>query len=143
MWDNSQMRIWIHFAKAPIRVAFISRKRTTIKFKRQMLRVKLALSQEKAETKVMLSIYRKYTLRQASKEEMAVANQQFLDVLRSLGLGVFAVLPFSPITIPVMIKLARLVGVEILPSSFIEVNRIKNSAKIQKDADKPTSDCET
>jgi len=116
------MRIWIHFVKAPIRVIVISRKRTTIRFKRQMLRIKIALSQEKVETKEMLSIYRRYTKRQATPEEMTIANQQFLDILKGLGLGVFAVLPFSPITIPVMIKLGRLVGVEILPSSFSDAS---------------------
>jgi len=129
MWENRMMIIWIHFVKAPIRVISISRKRTTIRFKRQMLRVKIALSQEKAETKEMLSIYRRYTMRQATPEEMTIANQQFLDVLKSLGLGVFAVLPFAPITIPVMIKLGRLVGVEILPSSFSEE---KTQPKITK-----------
>jgi len=116
------MKIWIHFVKAPIRVIIISRRRTIIRFKRQMLQIKLALSQEKTETKEMLAIYRRYTMRQATPEEMVIANQQFLDVLKGLGLGVFAVLPFSPITIPVMIKLGRLVGVEILPSSFSKDN---------------------
>jgi hypothetical protein len=112
------MRLWIHFVKAPIRVIVISRKRSTIRLKRQMLQVKLALSQEKAETKEMLGIYRKYTHRKASEEEMRIANKQFLDLLKGLGLGVFAVLPFAPITIPVMIKVGRWVGVDILPSSF-------------------------
>lgn len=123
------MIIWIHFVKAPIRVITISRKRTIIRFKRQMLRVKIALSQEKYETKQMLNIYRRYTMRQATSEEMAIANKQFLDVLKGLGLGVFAILPFAPITIPVMIKLGRLVGVEILPSSFSEK---KTQLKITK-----------
>ena len=114
------MKIWIHFAKAPVRVVKISRQRSSVKLKRQMVRLKIALAQEKVETKEMLIIYRKYTQRQASAEEIKIANQQFLDVLKGLGLGVFAVLPFSPITIPVMIKVGRIVGVEILPSSFAE-----------------------
>ncbi|GLX78820.1 hypothetical protein tinsulaeT_21600 [Thalassotalea insulae] len=112
------MRIWIHVFKAPRRVISIGRRRQTIKVKRQLVRVKIALSQEKAETKEMLSIYRRYTLRQATPEEMKLANQQFLDVLKGLGIGVVAVLPFAPITIPLAIKLGKWVGVEILPSSF-------------------------
>jgi len=112
------MKIWIYFIKAPIRVVSISRRRTAVKLKRQMLQLKTALAQEKTETKEMLVIYRKYTQRQASASEIKIANQQFLDLLKGLGLGVFAVLPFSPITIPIFIKLGRLVGVEILPSSF-------------------------
>ncbi len=112
------MRIWIHVLKAPRRVVSISRKRQTIKLKRQLVRVKIALSQEKAETKEMLNIYRRYTLRQATPEEMKLANRQFLDVLKGLGIGVFAILPFAPITIPIAIKLGKWVGVDILPSSF-------------------------
>ncbi len=114
------MRIWIHIFKAPRRVISLSRKRQTIKLKRQLLRVKIALAQEKDETKEMLSIYRRYTIRQASPEEMKAANQQFLDVLKGLGIGVFAVLPFAPITIPIVIKVGKWVGVDILPSSFNE-----------------------
>jgi hypothetical protein len=91
-----------------------------------MLKVKLALAQEKIETKEMLSIYGRYTKRKASAEEMRIANQQFVDILKGLGIGVFAVLPFSPITIPIMIKVGRMVGVEILPSSFID-NKKKNN----------------
>ena len=126
------MRIWIYFLKAPIRVIYISRKRTSVKFKRQMISLKIVLSQEKAETKEMLAIYRKYTKRQASPEELILANQQFVDILKGLGLGVFAVLPFAPITIPVMVKLGRWIGVEILPSSFSEIKAQKKSPKIVK-----------
>lgn len=112
------MKVWIHFVRAPIRVTSISRRRTYSRLKRQMIRLKLALSQEKAETKEMLSIYRKYTRRQATPEEIVLANKQLVDILKGLGLGVFAVLPFAPITIPILIKVGRLVGVDILPSSF-------------------------
>jgi len=112
------MKIWVHFARAPVRVLLISRKKNTIRLKRQMVRVKIALAQEKTETKEMLVIYRKYTQGNASEAEMKMANRQFLDLLKGLGLGVFAVLPFAPITIPVMIKVGKWVGVDIIPSSF-------------------------
>jgi len=123
------MRIWIHFVKAPIRVTRITHKRSKLKLQRQMLGIKLALAQEKSETKEMLTTYRKYTMRQASSEEMVVANKQFVDLLKGLGLGVFAVLPFAPITIPVVIKVGRWVGVEILPSSFSEMGNLKKVNK--------------
>lgn len=112
------MKIWVHFVRAPIRVVLISHKKSTIRLKRQMVKVKIALAQEKTETKEMLVIYRKYTQGNASESEMKIANRQFLDVLKGLGLGVFAVLPFAPITIPVMIKVGKWVGVDIIPSSF-------------------------
>lgn len=123
MWENLPMKIWIHFIRAPIRVVSLSRRRTSTRFKRQMIKLKIALAQEKTETREMLSIYRRYTQRQATKEEMQIANQQFLDVIKGLGIGVVAVLPFAPITIPIMIKIARLAGVEILPSSFSETRK--------------------
>lgn len=117
------MKVWKHVLKAPVRVVSISRKRQIYKLRRQLLRVKIALAQEKHETKEMLSTYRRYTKRQATAEEMKIANQQFVDVLKGLGIGVFAVLPFAPITIPIVIKLGKWVGVDILPSSFSSENK--------------------
>ncbi|MDT0604045.1 hypothetical protein [Thalassotalea castellviae] len=114
------MKTWIYFFKAPRRVLIINRKRQLTKLKRQLIRIKIALAQEKAETKEMLVIYRRYTIKQATPEEMKQANKQFLDVLKGLGIGVFAVLPFAPITIPIVIKIGKWVGVDILPSSFNE-----------------------
>ncbi len=120
------MRVWIYIFRAPRRVISISRRRQTARLKRQLIRVKFALAQEKDETKEMLAIYRRYTKKQASPEEMKLANQQFFDVLKGLGVGVFAVLPFAPITIPIVIKVGKWVGVDILPSSFNEENKTGN-----------------
>lgn len=102
----------------PIRVFNIRRKQQTRLFKRKMLVLKYALAQEKVETKEMLAIYKKYTQGHASKREMKIANEQFFDLVKGLGLGIFAVLPFSPITIPIALKLGKIVGVDILPSAF-------------------------
>lgn len=117
------MKIWMLIFKAPVRVIRIQRRRGTVRLKRQMQQVKHALDQEKDETKEMLTIYRKYTHGQASKEEMKVANEQLVDIVKGLGIGVFAILPFAPITIPVVVKLGRFVGVEVLPSSFNSQHR--------------------
>jgi hypothetical protein len=83
-----------------------------------MVALKIALAQEKQETKEMLAIYKRYTQGQTNSAELKRANEQFVDILKGLGLGVFAVLPFSPVTIPLVVKLGRLVGVDVLPSSF-------------------------
>lgn len=88
-----------------------------------MLILKDALSQEKQETKDMLVTYKRYTKKQASREELAEANKQFGDLLKGLGLGVFAVLPFAPLTIPLVVKLGKMVGVDVLPSSFNNLSR--------------------
>ncbi len=104
--------------RAPIRVSRIQGRRMRNNFRRSMLDLKIALAQEKEETKEMLQIYGKGIKGQADKKDLAVAHAQFFDLLKGLGLGVFAVLPFAPITIPIIIKLAKAVGVDVLPSSF-------------------------
>ncbi|ESP94514.1 MULTISPECIES: hypothetical protein [Pseudoalteromonas] len=106
--------------KAPIRVARISRRKQRLKIRRTLIALKGALAQEKQETEEMLDIYKRYTLGNASKSELKIANKQFVDVLKGLGLGVFAILPFAPITIPLIIALGNKFGVEVLPSSFAE-----------------------
>ncbi|MCF2856110.1 hypothetical protein L1286_01375 [Pseudoalteromonas sp. SMS1] len=104
--------------KAPIRVVRISRKRQKLRLKRALISLKGALAQEKQETEEMLDIYKRYTQGDASKAELRTANKQFVDILKGLGLGVFAILPFAPITIPIIIALGNKLGVDVLPSSF-------------------------
>lgn len=86
-----------------------------------MLYIKKSLEQEKHETKEMLVTYKRYTQKKATKEEMKEANKQFVDIVKGLGLGMFAILPFAPITIPLILKLGKRVGVDILPSSFANI----------------------
>lgn len=104
--------------KAPMRVARISKRRQQIRLRRAMIALKCALEQEKLETKEMLEIYKRYSLGRAQKSELKTANAQLVDILKGLGLGVFAILPFAPITIPIIVKVGQLVGVDVLPSSF-------------------------
>ncbi|KPZ54790.1 MULTISPECIES: hypothetical protein [Pseudoalteromonas] len=112
------MRLYKVIHRAPWRVVKISKKRQQLRFRRAMVALKIALEQEKQETIEMLTIYKRYTQGQTSKEELKRANEQFVDILKGLGLGIFAVLPFAPITIPLVVKLGQLVGVDVLPSSF-------------------------
>ena len=67
-------------------------------------KLKSALATESLETKEMLEIYAQYTLGKATAEDIEKADKQLQDILKTLGLGVFTVLPFAPITIPVCIK---------------------------------------
>ncbi len=83
-----------------------------------LLKIKVGLSQESKETKEMLAIYYKFTQGNSSIREMKLANEQFRDLVRALGIGIFAVLPFAPITIPFIVKLGKKFGIDILPSSF-------------------------
>lgn len=88
------------------------------KIKKSLLRLKKGLAQESVETKEMLSIYQRYTTGQASAEEMKKANKQFADVLKAMGLGVLLVLPFAPVTLPLIVKMGQKLGIDIIPSSF-------------------------
>ena len=112
------MRLYKVIHRAPWRVAKISKKRQQLRFRRAMVALKIALAQERQETKEMLIIYRRYTQGQTNKAELKRPNEQFVDILKGLGLGVFALLPFAPLTIPLVVKLGQLVGVDVLPSSF-------------------------
>ncbi|MEO0335885.1 MAG: hypothetical protein AAF202_05805 [Pseudomonadota bacterium] len=81
-------------------------------------KLKVALAKETRQTKDMLQIYRLQTQGLASDSEIREANKQFRDLLKGMGLGVLIVLPFSPITLPLVVKLGRKLGVEVLPDSF-------------------------
>jgi hypothetical protein len=98
---------------------FAAKHKALTPLKRSLLVVKRGLAQETRETKIMLNTYKRFTKGQASKLEMQEANKQFVDVIRGLGLGVLAVLPFSPITLPFVVKLGEKIGVNVLPSAFM------------------------
>ncbi len=82
------------------------------------LRLEKALAEETNETKSMLQTYQRFVVGQASSEEMNRANQQFRSVLKSMGFGALLILPFSPITLPLAIKLGKKLGIDILPDSM-------------------------
>lgn len=117
------MRLLKHFPKAPVRVLRIKRQQSRSKLRRAMLEIKFALEQEKQETIEMLATYRNFTQGKASREQLKEANTQFVDILKGVGLGIFAILPFSPLTIPLIIKLGKRVGVDVLPSAFYQKNK--------------------
>ncbi len=121
-----------HLHKAPIRVLRLQRRKSMIRIRFSMIRLKTALSQEKAETRQMLRIYQRYLSGEASKADLAAANAQLADVLRATGLGIFAILPFAPVTIPLIVKLGRKLGrklgIEVMPSAFAP--SAKKSAKV-------------
>jgi hypothetical protein len=89
----------------------------------KILKIKDALAKEGEQSIKMFETYAKYTQGLASVKEMDEANNQFKDFLKTIGLGVFAVLPGSPITIPLLIKLAEKLGIDIMPDSFKDKNK--------------------
>ncbi len=66
----------------------------------------------------MLEIYSRMLNGSATSDETDRANDQMRDLLRVTGLGFLAVLPFAPISIPLVVKIGEKLGVQVLPSSF-------------------------
>lgn len=84
--------------------------------------LKKGLKQESKETKLMLDIYLRQSQGKATKREIRKANKQLRDVIKGLGLGIFLLLPFSPITLPLIVKLGKTFGIEVLPDAFNRKN---------------------
>lgn len=124
------MKLLRHMHRAPVRVLRLQRRKSMIKIRFSMIRLQQALSQEKDETKQMLRIYHNYVMGHASKAELKVANQQLGDVLRATGLSIFAILPFAPITIPLIVKLGRKLGIEVMPSAFAPKDKLLHTKSV-------------
>ncbi len=98
---------------------FASKKKGMLtRIRRSLLLLKEGLARESIETKEMFTIYRRYSRGIATKEEMKIANNQFREIVTSLGLGVLLVLPFAPLTLPIIVKLGKRFGINIIPSGF-------------------------
>jgi hypothetical protein len=142
------MKLLRHLHKAPLRVMRLQRRKSMIRIRFSMIRLKFALAQEKDETRQMLRIYQHYVTGDVSKAELARANAQLADVLRATGLGIFAILPFAPVTIPLIVKLGRKLGIEVLPSAFSpsakqEAEKVRRLGRQQSETTKALLPTET
>lgn len=90
----------------------------TDKLQKYILKLKDSFLEESEENKKMLDVYMKYVEGTVSSEDMEYANKQLNQVFKSLGLGVLTILPFSPITIPYVIKKAKELGIDIIPNWY-------------------------
>ena len=81
-------------------------------------RLQESFLEENEENKKMLDIYLRYVEGDATDEDIDYANNQLNQIFKSLGLGVLTVLPFSPITIPFVIKKAQELGIDIIPNWY-------------------------
>ena len=73
---------------------------------------------ENVQNKKMLDIYIKYAEGSASEEELENANEQLKEILKSLGLGILIVLPFSPITLPYIFSKAKELNIDLIPNWY-------------------------
>ena len=93
-------------------------KMNTKKIQKYLLKLKDSFLEESEENKKMLDVYIKSIEGEASDDEIDYANNQLNQIFKSLGLGVLTVLPFSPVTIPFVIKKAQELGIDIIPNWY-------------------------
>ena len=92
-------------------------------------RLQESFLEENEENKKMLDIYLRYIEGDASDEDIDYANNQLKQNLKSLGLGVLVVLPFSPITIPYILKKTQEFNIDIIPNWYKALSRDEDSLK--------------
>jgi len=66
----------------------------------------------------MLDVYIKYVEGNVTEEELENANEQLKEILKSLGLGILIVLPFSPITLPYIFSKAKELNIDLIPNWY-------------------------
>ena len=80
--------------------------------------LKEKLTDETESSRAMLKTYSDYLKGEASEEELEKANQQLNEILKDLSLGLMAVIPLAPITIPVIAKFAKKHNIDLTPEWF-------------------------
>ena len=90
---------------------------------RYLLLLKATFNNESDSNKAMLKTFYLYSKGEADKKDLQNANNQLKELLKDLGFGLLTSLPFSPITIPFILKLSKRYNVDIIPEWF------KNSMK--------------
>ena len=81
-----------------------------------------AIKNERKETQELGLLLKKYAAQSGNltKSEMKIVKDQFFDLLKMAGLSIPLIMPFSPVIIPLIVKLGLKVGIRILPTSFYD-----------------------
>ena len=90
----------------------------TDKLKQNLLKLKDLFLEETEENKKILDIYIRYIEGDENEEDITEANEQLKQIFKSLGLGVLVVLPFSPISIPYVLKKAKEFDIDLIPEWY-------------------------
>ena len=90
----------------------------TNQIKQNLLKLKDSFLEETEENKKMLDIYINYIEGNASDEDIENANKQLKQIFKSLGLGILVILPFSPISIPYVLKRAKEYNIDLIPDWY-------------------------
>ena len=89
-----------------------------IKYKKYLLKLKDAFLEENVQNTKMLDLYIKYLEGDATEQDLEDANKQLGEVFKNLGMGILVVLPFSPVTIPYLVKKAKENNIDIIPNWY-------------------------
>jgi CRP-like cAMP-binding protein len=79
-------------------------------------RVRAYFAAQWGRGKIMTATYQSYLRGTATQEEMEQANAVLRDYLKMAGIGTLLILPGAPLTIPLVAKLGKALGVDIFPS---------------------------
>tara|TARA_Y100001970_G_scaffold26665_1_gene32203 strand:+ start:1454 stop:1771 length:318 start_codon:yes stop_codon:yes gene_type:complete len=90
----------------------------TKSFSRTLKKLQQSFLTENIQNKKMLDIYIKYAEGNVSEEELENANEQLKEILKSLGLGILIVLPFSPVTLPYIFSKAKELNIDLIPNWY-------------------------
>jgi len=80
--------------------------------------LKEKLTEETKSSRNMLKTYSDYINDEATEEDLEKANKQLNELLKDLSLGLMTVIPFAPITIPMIAKFAKKYDIDLLPQWF-------------------------
>ena len=89
-----------------------------------------ALREENEANTEMLDNFYTY-LETDDKKYLKLANNQLREILKGAGCGILLGLPFSPITIPYLLKRAQKLGIDIIPAWYkkLDLNDDENKLK--------------
>ena len=80
--------------------------------------LKEKFTEETESTRTMIKIYSDYVKGEANDEDIEKANKQLNEILKDLSFGLMAVVPFAPITIPMIAKFAKKHNIDLIPEWF-------------------------
>lgn len=98
----------------------------TKKIQKFLFKLRDSFLEESEENRKMLDTYANYIDGTASDKEIDEANYQLKQVFRSVGLGILVVLPFSPISIPYVLKKAKEYNIELIPDWYKALSKDKD-----------------
>ena len=101
----------------------------TKKIQKFLFKLRDSFLEESEENRRMLDTYANYIDGTASDKEIEEANYQLKQVFRSVGLGILVVLPFSPISIPYVLKKAKEYNIELIPDWYKALSKDKDELK--------------